>query len=131
MRILAAEDNSINQLVLKTLLRQIGLDPLFVDDGQAAVEAWEREDWDVILMDVQMPRLDGPAATRHIRRREGELGRSRTPIIALTANTMTHQVDDYLACGMDGVVGKPFNIADLYNTLASLLDPAGAVSEAA
>ena len=63
-----------------------------------------------MLMDVQMPRMDGPTATRFIRERELAQGRRRTPIIALTANAMTHQVKEYLAAGMDGFVAKPIEV---------------------
>ena len=116
-RILAAEDNTINQLVLKTLLAQFGLTPQVVDNGHQAVQAWEKESWDLILMDVQMPVLDGPGAARAIRAREAETGRARTPIIALTANAMTHQVDSYLAAGMDGFVAKPIEVRDLVEAI--------------
>ncbi len=124
LRVLAAEDNAINQLVLRTLLTQIGVEPEMVDNGQAAVDAWEREDWDVILMDVQMPVMDGPTAAAHIRRRESETGRARTPIIALTANAMHHQVAEYMASGMDGHVAKPIETAKLYEALDAALSGA-------
>ena len=68
-------------------------------------------------MDVQMPRMDGPAATRVIREREAASGRPRTPIIALTANALAHQVDAYLAAGMDGHIAKPIEIGRLYAAL--------------
>jgi PAS domain S-box-containing protein len=129
LRVLAAEDNEINQLVLKTLLGQFGLEPVVVADGEAALEAWEREPWDVILMDVQMPRMDGPTATRKIRRRETELGRPRTPIVALTANAMAHQVEEYRAAGMDAFVAKPIDVAELLAALQAAVDPV--VDEAA
>jgi len=122
LRVLAAEDNEINQLVLKTLLSQVGVAPVMVGDGAAALEAWETGEWDVILMDVQMPRMDGPAATRAIRRRELELGRAHTPIIALTANAMAHQVADYRAAGMDDFVAKPIEVGQLYAALQRVLD---------
>ena len=64
---MAAEDNTVNQLVLKTLLHQMGVEPTVVDNGQLAVAAWETGDWDVILMDIQMPVMDGLTATAHIR----------------------------------------------------------------
>jgi signal transduction histidine kinase/ActR/RegA family two-component response regulator len=121
LRVLAAEDNAVNQLVLKTLLHQMGVIPHVVEDGQAAVAAWEGAAWDLILMDVQMPVMDGIAATARIRQRENETGRARTPIIALTANAMAHQVKDYLAAGMDGHLAKPIDIAALYATLNSVL----------
>jgi PAS domain S-box-containing protein len=117
LRLLAAEDNPVNQLVLKALLAQIGVEPVMVGDGVDAVAAWESGDWDVILMDVQMPRMDGPTATRFIRERELAQRRRRTPIVALTANAMTHQVNEYLAAGMDGFVAKPIEIDRLFAAL--------------
>jgi len=124
LRILAAEDNEINRLVLQTLLAQAGLAPTIVADGAAALAAWESGQWDVILMDVQMPRMDGPTATREIRLREAELGRQRTPIIALTANAMAHQVDDYLAAGMDDFIAKPIEVSALFAALERVLERA-------
>ena len=117
LRLLAAEDNAMNQMVLKALLSQIGVEPVFVGDGVDAVAAWESADWDVILMDVQMPRMDGPTATRFIRERELARGRRRTPIVALTANAMTHQVNEYLGAGMDGFVAKPIQVERLFAAL--------------
>jgi len=117
LRVLAAEDNSVNQLVLKTLLHQIGVDLLVVDDGAEALAAWRGGGWDVILMDVQMPNMDGPAAARAIRAAEAAEGRPRTPIIALTANVMSHQIQDYLAAGMDGFVAKPLQVGALFEAL--------------
>jgi signal transduction histidine kinase len=123
LRVLAAEDNSVNQLVLKTLLHQMGVDPTVVDNGEQAVAAWEEGDWDVILMDVQMPVMDGITATGIIRNREADLGRPRTPIIALTANAMSHQVEQYLTAGMDGHVAKPIQAAELFEALTRAAAP--------
>ncbi|MDZ4375471.1 MAG: ATP-binding protein [Phenylobacterium sp.] len=125
VRVLAAEDNAMNQLVLKTLLAQVGVEPVMVSDGRQAVEAWESETWDVILMDVQMPIMDGPTATGVIRTRERSEGRARTPIIALTANAMSHQIAEYLQSGMDAFVAKPIEAGRLFDALRL------AVSEAA
>lgn len=121
VRILVAEDNPTNQLVLKTLLHQVGLDPVVVDNGQKAVEAWRAEAFDLILMDIQMPELSGPAATRMIRDEEADRALPATPIIALTANAMAHQVAAYLAGGMDAVVTKPINVADLLQAIDRVL----------
>ncbi|HEX7760237.1 MAG TPA: ATP-binding protein [Caulobacteraceae bacterium] len=121
LRILAAEDNSMNQLVLKTLLHQVGVEPTVVGDGQEAVEAWRAGEWDVILMDIQMPIMDGPTAARAIRDEEAATGRRRTPIIALTANTMSHQTEAYHDCGMDAVVAKPIEVGRLYSALEAVL----------
>ena len=121
LRVLAAEDNVINQLVLKTLLAQVGVDPLVVSNGAEAVEAWRSGDWDVILMDVQMPIMDGPTAARTIRETEKQTGRVRTPIIALTANAMAHHVQDYIAAGMDGHVSKPIETSQLFAAIDAAL----------
>ncbi len=118
LRVLAAEDNPVNQLVLKTLLSQIGVEATVVGDGYEATLAWEEDTFDLILMDVQMPRMDGLEATRTIRRREVETSRPRAAIIALTANVMSHQVETYMAAGMDAFVGKPIVIAELYGAIA-------------
>jgi CheY-like chemotaxis protein/anti-sigma regulatory factor (Ser/Thr protein kinase) len=131
LRVLAAEDNAVNQLVLKTLLGQVGIAPTIVGDGEAALEAWEREAWDLILMDVQMPRMDGPTATRAIRRREAELARPRTPILALTANAMAQHEAEYRAAGMDGLIAKPIEVAELFAALQRAADGAAAEARAA
>ena len=129
IKILAAEDNAVNQLVLKTLLQQAGVEPLVVENGALAVEAWEREHWDVVLMDIQMPVMDGVSATREIRSRELATGRARTPIIAVTANAMTHQTPEYAAAGMDAVVPKPLEAALLFSALERALDGVSAGAE--
>jgi len=123
LRVLAAEDNAVNQLVLKTLLHQMGVDPTVVENGQLAVEAWEAGEWDVVLMDIQMPVMDGLTATALIRNREADTGRPRTPIVALTANAMSHQVDQYITAGMDGHVAKPIQAAELFEALTRAAVP--------
>ena len=131
IRVLAAEDNAMNQLVLKTLLAQVGIEPVLVFDGREAVQAWEREAWDLILMDVQMPIMDGPTATALIRTRERSEGRTRTPIVALTANAMSHQIAEYLQSGMDGFVAKPIEAERLYEAVRIALEHRAAESAAA
>jgi CheY-like chemotaxis protein len=131
LRVLAAEDNTVNQLVLKTLLNQVGIEPVMVSNGAEAVIAWEEAEWDVILMDVQMPKMDGPTAARAIRAQELESGRGRTPIIALTANVMSHQLAEYIAAGMDGHVAKPIEAGRLFEALEAILGDAPAASERA
>jgi signal transduction histidine kinase/ActR/RegA family two-component response regulator len=129
LRVLAAEDNAVNQLVLKTLLHQMGVDPTVVENGQLAVEAWEAGEWDVVLMDIQMPVMDGLTATAAIRNREADTGRPRTPIVALTANAMSHQVEQYITAGMDGHVAKPIQAIQLFEALTAVSE--GQVAEAA
>jgi signal transduction histidine kinase/CheY-like chemotaxis protein len=117
LRVLAAEDNATNRLVLKTLLEFGGVDLLLVEDGAQAVEAWRSGEWDLILMDVQMPVMDGPTATRQIRAMERATDRPRTPIVALTANTMSHQIGRYLDAGMDAHLAKPIVTEELFRVL--------------
>ena len=117
LRILAAEDNPMNQLVLKTLLAPLDVDLHLVNDGEEAIAAWSDGPWDAILMDVQMPRMDGPSATRVIRRMEEAEGRRRTPIIALTANAMAHHEREYLGAGMDALTPKPIELERLLAAL--------------
>jgi signal transduction histidine kinase/AmiR/NasT family two-component response regulator len=130
VRVLAAEDNPVNRMVLKALLAQFDVDPTIVDNGAEAVRAWESAHWDVILMDVQMPMMDGPTATMTIRAREAVLNRPRTPILAVTANTMPHQLASYRAAGMDDVIPKPLNVTDLLAAMTAALTPADRQDEA-
>jgi signal transduction histidine kinase/ActR/RegA family two-component response regulator len=126
LKVLAAEDNPTNRLVLSTILHSLGITPVMVEDGQMAVAAWEAGAFDLILMDVQMPKLDGVGATQEIRRRENDAGRPRTRIIALSANAMRHQVEQYLEAGMDGHLAKPIMIDRLYAVLGAAGDAAAA-----
>jgi signal transduction histidine kinase/CheY-like chemotaxis protein len=114
LRVLAAEDNATNQLVLKTLLAQVGVEPTLVENGQLAVEAWESGAFDLILMDMQMPVMDGLTATRRIREGETLQGRSPTLIVALSANVLTHQVEAYREAGMDAHLAKPIEVGRLF-----------------
>ncbi|MFZ5671118.1 MAG: ATP-binding protein [Pseudomonadota bacterium] len=126
LRVLVAEDNPTNQLVVGTLLGQAGVETVIVGDGQAAVDAWAAGDFDLVLMDVQMPGMDGCTAAGVIRARERADGLPRTPILALTANAMTHQVEEYRQAGMDGHIAKPIEVDRLFLMIeAALADPPG------
>ena len=117
IRVLAAEDNPTNQLVLSTILEIFGVDLHMVENGRQAVEAWAAGDYDIILMDIQMPEMDGITAAREIRKAEVAEGRARTPIVAVSANAMAHQVEEYLSVGMDGHVAKPIELGKLQAAL--------------
>jgi CheY-like chemotaxis protein len=121
LRILAAEDNPTNRLVLNTVLQAIGVEPVIVENGRQAVDYWKSSPVDLVLMDIQMPVLDGVLATREIRAIEAERGLARTPIIALSANAMKHQVDEYLAAGMDAHLAKPIQLEKLYAALCAVV----------
>ncbi|HZZ87679.1 MAG TPA: response regulator, partial [Caulobacteraceae bacterium] len=114
---------------LKAIVEPMDVDLTIVGDGRAAVEAWRTGEFDVILMDIQMPVMDGIAAAKTIRAAEKADRRVRTPILALTANALVHQVEEYLAAGMDGHVAKPIEITKLYDAMSRVL--AGAEEEAA
>ena len=130
LRLLAAEDNATNQQVLAAVMESLGIDIDIVADGKQAVEAWGAFTYDLILMDIQMPVMDGIAAAREIRAAEQERGRARTPIIALTANALTHQIEEYMAAGMDGHVAKPIEIAKLYEAISAALNAAATGGDA-
>jgi len=116
LRILLAEDHPVNQMVVEKWLTNRGWDVTIVGNGKDALEILNREEFDLILMDIQMPKMDGLTTTKIIR--ELEQGRSRhIPIIALTAHAMEGDKDRFLAAGMDGYVAKPLNSKQLYATI--------------
>jgi PAS domain S-box-containing protein len=120
-RVLLAEDNAVNQEVARELLRAAGCEVDVADNGQRAVEMARAGGYDLILMDVQMPELDGIEASRQIRSMSGM---SRIPIIAMTANAFAEDRAACLAAGMNDHVAKPVQAATLYDTLARWLPAA-------
>jgi len=132
LRILAAEDNATNQKVLQAVMEPLDVHLHIVSDGKQAVDAWRQGGFDLILMDVQMPVMDGVEAARTIRAAEVSEGVPRIPILALTANALVHQVESYLAAGMDGHVSKPIELSRLYDAIeTALTNAASARAEAA
>ena len=124
LRVLVADDNPTNRLVIRTLLEQFGIETVSVDSGGAAIEAWEGGAWSAILMDIHMPGMDGLEATQEIRRRERTGGRSRIPIIAVTASVLSHETDAYFAAGMDDFIAKPIELPRLLAILEDCLNRA-------
>jgi CheY-like chemotaxis protein/anti-sigma regulatory factor (Ser/Thr protein kinase) len=118
LRILVAEDNQVNQLLVSALLRRLGCQVDLVSNGLEAISAVQRIPYDLILMDVQMPEMDGIAAAQAIRRLPGEV--RRIPIIALTANAMAGQREEYIEAGMDDYVSKPIDMAQLMAAMTRL-----------
>ncbi|WP_340646542.1 ATP-binding protein [Phenylobacterium sp.] len=121
LRILVVDDNATNRLVLCALLEQLGLAAECVVNGVEAVAAWETTAWDAILMDIHMPEMDGVTATSSIRRREIELGRDKTPIIAVTASVQPEETRGYFSAGMDDCVPKPVDTRALVSALQGVL----------
>jgi len=130
VRVLAAEDNMVNQKVLKAIVEPMDVELTLVGDGRAAVDAWRTGAFEVILMDIQMPVMDGITAAKTIRAAELMERRPRTPILALTANALVHQVEEYLAAGMDGHVAKPIEISKLYDAMNRALSDAATAQAA-
>jgi len=125
--ILLAEDNAINQMVTLAELQELGLTAHVVGDGNEALKALSRHNYALVLMDCQMPELDGFAATREVRRRETGTGR-HVPIIAMTASTMQGDRERCLAAGMDDYIGKPVELNELREALQRWL-PARPLAE--
>lgn len=121
LRVLAAEDNLTNQVVLAALLEPLGVDLMMTADGEEALAAYRTTAFDLVLMDIQMPNMGGEEATRAIRAWETDSGLARTPILAVTANVMTEQIGCYMAAGMDGVIAKPIEVAKLFEGLRTVL----------
>jgi signal transduction histidine kinase/DNA-binding response OmpR family regulator/HPt (histidine-containing phosphotransfer) domain-containing protein len=120
-RVLVVEDNPVNQAVVKKMLEKAGLSPVTANDGVEALEALRNEQFDVVLMDCQMPRMDGYETTEAIREREARQGLIRMPVIAMTANAMSGDRERCLAVGMDDYLSKPVKPAQLENMLRQWL----------
>jgi signal transduction histidine kinase/CheY-like chemotaxis protein len=121
LRVLLAEDHPTNQRVIALILEPLGVDLSIVEDGAAAVAATNREPFDLILMDVQMPVMDGLTATRTIRAAELSQGRVRTPIVSLTAHAMGDHVAASLAAGADRHMAKPVRPEILIQTVIDMV----------
>jgi len=133
LKILAAEDVRANQMVLQAALEHRNIDLTLVDNGAQALEAFGLERFDLILMDIQMPVMDGLAATRAIRNTERLSALAPTPIIALSANAMDYQIASYREAGCDDYIAKPIDLARLANaidrlTQAAALEPVARAS---
>ena len=118
-KVLVAEDNKTNQMLIKILLDEMGVSYTVVEDGEKAVQAFLNEKFDLILMDINMPKMDGVEATEHIRK--ADKANNIIPIIALTANAMKEDVKSYLKAGMNGHVSKPIDNVLLAKELSRFL----------
>ena len=122
LKILLAEDNMMNQKVAKNMLKKMGHRVVVAENGLKAVKAFEGEEFDLILMDGQMPVMDGLEAARKIRDREEKLKMSRIPIIAVTANAMKGDREEFLEAGMDDYLAKPVKRKNLEEVIWRVID---------
>jgi CheY-like chemotaxis protein len=116
LRILLAEDNPTTQSLVSAIIEQMGFDLTIVDNGQAAVEFLEKEVVDLVLMDCQMPQMDGFTATAQLRAKGIE-----TPVVALTANACEEDQEKCLAAGMNDFLSKPFRLSEIRAILQKCL----------
>jgi two-component system, sensor histidine kinase and response regulator len=117
LQILLAEDNAVNQRLVIRLLEKQGHRVVAVNNGLEALLALTAQQFDLVLMDIQMPEMDGLEATARIREQEHATG-TRIPIVAVTANALKGDCERYLAAGMDGYVPKPIQPAELFKVIA-------------
>jgi CheY-like chemotaxis protein len=118
-RVLVAEDNHVNQVVVVAILKKLGYTAAIAENGREAVEICTHDEFAAVLMDCQMPKLDGYDAAREIRKRESD-GR-HIPIIAVTAHSMTSDRDACLEAGMDDYISKPLRSGELQAALGRWL----------
>ncbi len=123
-QILLVEDTPVNQKIAEKLLTRYGCVVTIAANGREALDAVEFQAFDLILMDMQMPEMDGLEATRHLRQREKEGQLPHTPIVAMTANAMLDDRDQCMAAGMDDFIAKPFRADEVIATIARHLGPA-------
>ncbi|PZR36514.1 ATP-binding protein [Caulobacter segnis] len=128
--LLVVDDNAINRKIIAALVEPFGIACGFAADGREALEAWRRQPWDAIFMDVHMPVMDGVEATRAIRQEEDRLGRRRVPIVAVTASLLEQETAGYHAAGMDDVLPKPIEASALAQMLARCVGAGGPASAA-
>jgi CheY-like chemotaxis protein len=120
LKILAAEDNRVNRLLLGKILEKAGHKVVFAENGVEVLRLWEENSYDLLLMDLQMPVMDGLETARAIRKRETGNG-ARIPIIAVTARAMHEDRDLTIAAGMDGYISKPYSKEDIFAAIQRVL----------
>ncbi|MCB1408941.1 MAG: response regulator, partial [Rhodobacteraceae bacterium] len=126
LRVLAADDNRTNRMILGAMMGQMGIAAVLAQDGTEALAAYEREAFDVVILDISMPDVDGVTVLREIRERESRRASASgprasvppLPILAFTANAMSHQVEAYLQAGFDDCLTKPLQLDRLQGALS-------------
>ncbi|WP_343791892.1 ATP-binding protein [Brevundimonas kwangchunensis] len=131
LRILLADDHPANRKVVEIMLAATPMELVTVEDGKQALDAFTGGGFDLVLMDMQMPVMDGLTATREIRALEQARGLSRTPVLMLTANAMAEHVEAGRMAGADGHLTKPITLQALFDAIGAALEPAGRMDQAA
>ncbi|WP_240387195.1 ATP-binding protein [Brevundimonas naejangsanensis] len=131
LRILAADDHPTNRRVVELILDSAAFDLASVENGAQALEAYRAQPFDLVLMDMQMPVMDGLTAVREIRLHEAVMGLPRVPVVMLTANALPEHLDKALAAGADRHMAKPFSVEDLLAMVADLTAQTPQAAEAA
>lgn len=117
VRVIAADDNRTNRLILEAMLRHLGVEATLCPDGPELLEKYAKERFDVVILDISMPGMDGIEVLRELRELQAEPGADRVPVLAYTANAMSHQVASYLAAGFEGCLTKPLRRERLHQAL--------------
>ena len=133
LRVLVTDDNATNRMVAELIMASIGAEVICAENGQEAVDAFDQSPFDVVLMDLQMPVMDGLTATRTIREREAQRGLPRTPVVVVSANIMPEQKAASAAAGADEHLGKPVRAEELIATVVKVIQalPSGSDEVAA
>jgi PAS domain S-box-containing protein len=118
LTVLAADDNRTNRMILSAMMGQLGVTSTLVEDGPSALEMFEREQFDLIVLDISMPVMDGVSVLKAMRAMEAAQNRPRTPIVAFTANAMSHQVAGYMEAGFDDCLTKPLKVDRLREAIS-------------
>ncbi|MCB0337305.1 MAG: response regulator, partial [Bdellovibrionales bacterium] len=123
LKVLVVEDNKVNQMILQKILESWGQSVELADSGVEALERCKAQDFDIILMDIQMPEMDGLEATRRIREFQRGKGKPYVPVIAVTANAFSEEKERYKEAGMDGYVSKPLSKKELNDEIVRCVSP--------
>jgi CheY-like chemotaxis protein len=131
LRVLVADDHETNRTLVTLIFDSVGVETVGVENGAEAVEAWAMGGFDLVLMDMQMPVMDGLSAIREIRRREAEMKQARSPILMLSANAMPEHLEAAFAAGADRHIAKPVTAPTLIEAVERALAAADPAAEAA
>jgi CheY-like chemotaxis protein len=121
LRVLYVEDNETNRQIMGFIFGAVNAQLTFAENGLEGVKAYEQDQYDVVLMDLQMPVMDGHTATREIRGLEVRTGRPRTPIVVVSANVQSADISQSRDAGADGHLGKPVDVEALFSTISTVL----------